>query len=190
MHVCFRGAGGGLQPVPTALFAFFGSPLMQGVLPAMWRDLRTRRSLHAALSSSGDAIDDDESLEAFFTRRFSPGIAARLIDPMLSGIYAGDISQLSVQAVFPLLARLEREHGSVLMGTIAEAMKRGKDAKAAGDGGGALSPEVAAVKRAASVSFVGGMSTFPAALRRRAEVGQGGDVCGREEGRGELLARG
>ena len=154
------------QLVPTSMFRFFGSPLMQGVLPAMWRDLSRRRRLdgdedesvhvglrglphpclcalvvHPSLSISNVACAALASLpslcrrcelcclavrcawvKAFFSRRFSQRIADALIDPMISGVYAGDPTQLSVKSVFPLLVRLEQEHGSVLLGTIAEAM--------------------------------------------------------------------
>jgi oxygen-dependent protoporphyrinogen oxidase len=69
-----------------------------------------------------------------------------MIAPMTLGIYAGDARALSVEAAFPRMTALEREHGSLLRGIIA---KRG-------------------VTRAAVLtSFRGGMQTFPEALARR-----------------------
>ena len=58
----------------------------------------------------------DESVASFFRRRFGAEAFNRLIEPLVSGIYAGDADELSVQAVLPQLAELEREHGSVTRG--------------------------------------------------------------------------
>ena len=50
--------------------------------------------------------DEDESVGAFVTRRFGPEAAERLVGPLLGGIYAGDVSQLSVRSTFPQLVEL------------------------------------------------------------------------------------
>jgi hypothetical protein len=95
---------------------------MAGLPQAMVRDIMQRSP--RGLASGDAAADGDESVEAFFSRRFSPGVAQRLIDPLVSGIYAGDTRKLSVESTFPSLAALERQHGSVLIGTMKEAMKK------------------------------------------------------------------
>jgi protoporphyrinogen/coproporphyrinogen III oxidase len=43
-------------------------------------------------------------------------VLSNLLAPLLSGIYAGHASQLSLGAVFPLLAQWERQHGSLVAG--------------------------------------------------------------------------
>src|SRR5205823_3560888 len=48
-------------------------------------------------------------------------------------IYAGDPALLSLQATFPRLATLEREHGSVLKGLAATARQRRAEARARGE---------------------------------------------------------
>lgn len=62
-------------------------------------------------------IDQDESIESFIKRRFGN---TRLVDNMLSailyGIYSGDASKLSVRSIFPQMAKLEQDHGSLLTG--------------------------------------------------------------------------
>lgn len=58
----------------------------------------------------------DESLLAFVERRFGREVYDRLIEALMSGIYAGSGEHLSVLATFPQLRALEREHGSVLAG--------------------------------------------------------------------------
>jgi oxygen-dependent protoporphyrinogen oxidase len=57
---------------------------------------------------------EDESIAAFVTRRFGAEAYHWLVEPLLSGIFAGDGTQLSLEATFPQLAQIEREHGSVV----------------------------------------------------------------------------
>lgn len=59
---------------------------------------------------------DDISLADFFTRRIGAEATRHLLDPFISGIYAGDINQLSLPAVFPTLWQWEQEHGSLVRG--------------------------------------------------------------------------
>lgn len=63
-----------------------------------------------------DTSGQDESLEAFLTRRFGPGLGALGAKLAASGVFAGDPKQLSASAAFPILTGLEAEFGSVLKG--------------------------------------------------------------------------
>jgi oxygen-dependent protoporphyrinogen oxidase len=56
----------------------------------------------------------DESVHDFAARRFGEEAATVLADAMVSGVFAGDARRLSMQACFPAVARMEREHGSVV----------------------------------------------------------------------------
>jgi oxygen-dependent protoporphyrinogen oxidase len=62
----------------------------------------------------------EESVESFFTRRLGPQLARRVVAAFISGIYAGDARSLSIQAAFPGLAALERDHGGILKGAFKE----------------------------------------------------------------------
>src|SRR5690606_38107944 len=44
----------------------------------------------------------------------------QLPEPLLSGIYAGDASKLSVQSTFPRLMDVERQYGGIIKGAIAQ----------------------------------------------------------------------
>ena len=68
--------------------------------------------------------DEEESVEAFITRRMGVQVHSRLIQPFLTGIYAGDSSKLSAQSVFPTLVNWEREHGSIIKGAFHSAFKK------------------------------------------------------------------
>ncbi|MDR0535535.1 MAG: protoporphyrinogen oxidase [Puniceicoccales bacterium] len=56
----------------------------------------------------------DESVADFVARRLGRETAVRLVDPMVSGIYAGDIHRLSLRSAFPRLKEMEELHGSLL----------------------------------------------------------------------------
>jgi oxygen-dependent protoporphyrinogen oxidase len=63
---------------------------------------------------------EDESLASFITRRFGTEMYERMIEPLLSGIYAGDGARLSLAATFPQLRASEVTHGGILKGAIAQ----------------------------------------------------------------------
>jgi oxygen-dependent protoporphyrinogen oxidase len=65
----------------------------------------------------------DESLAAFVERRLGRELYDRLIEPLMSGIYAGDGAQLSLRATFPQLRQTELEHGSLIKGMLAARKK-------------------------------------------------------------------
>jgi protoporphyrinogen/coproporphyrinogen III oxidase len=58
----------------------------------------------------------EESVSSFVNRRFGREINEYLFEPILSGIYAGNPDDLSIQEVLPMLPRWEQEYGSVTAG--------------------------------------------------------------------------
>ncbi len=65
------------------------------------------------------AVSDDESIGSFGRRRFGPEATELFVDPMVTGVYAGDPDRLSFPSCFPKLATLERTHGSLIKGMMA-----------------------------------------------------------------------
>ncbi|GAA6027131.1 hypothetical protein JCM8097_002416 [Rhodosporidiobolus ruineniae] len=94
----------------SALTAPFTTPVIRRALPGILSEPFRRRSpLH-------DRPDGgDESVDAFFTRRFGKPLAESMISAMIHGIYSGDTRRLSIRAVFPQLWEAEREWGSVVL---------------------------------------------------------------------------
>lgn len=84
----------------------------------------------------------DESVEAFFTRRYGAEAFTRLMEPLLAGIWAGDASRLSAEAAFPQLVALEARGLSLTEGLAGQPRPSGP----------------------AFRSFRGGMARFPGAL--------------------------
>ncbi|WP_121604866.1 protoporphyrinogen oxidase [Virgibacillus sp. Bac332] len=72
---------------------------------------------------------DDQSLGAFFRRRFGNELLVNQIEALLSGIHSGDIDQMSLKATYPNFYQLEQKYGSVIKGlqkTMPKADKRKK----------------------------------------------------------------
>lgn len=61
---------------------------------------------------------EDESLGQFVSRRLGREAYEALIEPLMSGIYAGDGDRLSLQATFPYLRDLEQRYGSLVRGAL------------------------------------------------------------------------
>ncbi len=58
----------------------------------------------------------DESVSRLVAARFGSEVAERLVDPLLSGIFAGDAGQLSARAVTPELYEVAQQSRSLLLG--------------------------------------------------------------------------
>jgi oxygen-dependent protoporphyrinogen oxidase len=106
--------GGRLVPLPEASFLGLPTrvqPFMKSGLFSLGGKLRMATELLRARGA-----DADESIASFIGRRFGREAVDYLAEPLLAGIHAGDVHQLSVRALFPRLVALEQAHGSVLRG--------------------------------------------------------------------------
>jgi len=61
----------------------------------------------------GRQTNSDESVASFVERHYGREVADRLAEPLLSGVYGGDINKLSLRAVLPRFAEMEARHGSL-----------------------------------------------------------------------------
>ncbi|KAG7663108.1 HEM14 [[Candida] subhashii] len=60
-------------------------------------------------------LQEDESIEGFFTRRFGSSLwIDNLGSAVIHGIYASDVAKLSVMSTLPVLKEIERESGSIV----------------------------------------------------------------------------
>ena len=102
----------------------------------------------------------EENIASFVRRRFGDEILERLVEPFLSGVYAGDPEELSLQACFPRLADFEAEAGGVFRGALRAALRSRKGARrSAGKPKRSLRPY-------RLCSFRHGLSAFPEALSK------------------------
>jgi len=61
--------------------------------------------------------DEDESLASFVRRRLGREVLERVAQPLIGGIYASDPEHLSLAATMPRFPEMERNHGSVILGS-------------------------------------------------------------------------
>jgi len=91
----------------------FGPMLKTGLISPLGK---VRMALEVALPAN--SANADESLASFVERRLGRELYDHLIEPLMSGIYAGDGYQLSLAATFPQLRQMELEHGSLIKGML------------------------------------------------------------------------
>ena len=96
---------GTMMGIPVRLGPLLGSPLL-----SLAGKLRVVRDLFA----HGRDIDGDQPAGDFFRKRLGKQIVDRLIEPLLAGIYAGDVNQYSLQALFPQIHQLSRNQRSLI----------------------------------------------------------------------------
>ncbi|MFN3395796.1 MAG: protoporphyrinogen oxidase [Thermodesulfovibrionales bacterium] len=121
-------SGGKLRLIPESPIAFLTSDLLslKGRISLLCEPFQPKGS------------KDDESLAEFAIRRLGREAYEKLIDPMASGIYAGDPEKLSLKSCFPRIYKLEREYGSLIKGMIKlqkKAKREGKASIGPGPGG-------------------------------------------------------
>lgn len=102
----------------------------------------------------GQRSEGEESVASFIRRRLGPQVLDHLVSPFVSGIYAGDVNRLSVQAAFPKLAEFEDLGGSIIRGAIKHA-RSNKGPRVKRD------PEL---RKMRMCSFRDGLQTLPSSI--------------------------
>ncbi len=140
-------ADGRLHDTPLDAAAFFRSRLLP-------KSAKLRMLADLLLPRGPSARGQEESVTAFASRRLGALAGERLLQPLVSGLYAGDADVVSLPAAFPLMATLEREHRSLVMGMRAD-LKQQRAQRRAGSDAPRLS------------SFVTGLDELTTALASR-----------------------
>ena len=76
----------------------------------------------------------DETVGNLVRRHYGQEVVERLADPLLSGVYGGDADSLSVQAVLPRFADMEKKYGSLSKGMLTARKKMAEATKKMGPG--------------------------------------------------------
>lgn len=146
---------GKLQPVPMSPPAMVKSQLLSlgGKL----------RAMVGALGFVAPAIglqhhqDSEETVAQFFRRHLGREVAERLVAPFVSGVYAGDPSQLSANAAFERVTRMEETGGGLLAGAILSRLQAGQTKPA-------VDPSLPKTKPGELGSLKGGLQVLPEAI--------------------------
>jgi oxygen-dependent protoporphyrinogen oxidase len=107
-----------LVALPDGLMFLIPTKLVPTALTRLF-SVRTKMRMALELLHPPRPSDGDESVAALVKRHFGQEAVDRLADPLLSGIYGGDATQLSAQTVLPRLVEMETKHGSLTRGMLA-----------------------------------------------------------------------
>lgn len=104
-----------LHRLPDSLSRFLASGLLRP-----WEKIRVLGELltHVRID------DEDETICEFGRRRFGRGFTESILDPMVSGVVAGDIHRLSLPATFPKMRSMELEYGGLCKALFAKSRAR------------------------------------------------------------------
>jgi len=146
---------GRLHEVPTGPLSF----LRSGVL-----SLRGRLRVFAEPFARSRPEGLDETIYDFAARRIGPEAASVLVDAMVSGVFAGNVRELSLQSSFPKMARMEAEHGGLVKAMLAR-MKERRAAKKQAEERRAQGEKVEELTQAGGPAGPGGtLTSFKAGL--------------------------
>ncbi|HEY1939094.1 MAG TPA: protoporphyrinogen oxidase [Candidatus Angelobacter sp.] len=95
--------------VPTRIWPMVTTPLFS---------FKTKLRLAAEWFSSTPKHAADESVGDFVRQHFGQEMVDRVAEPLLAGVYGGNADRLSLRAVLPRFAEMERKHGSLVRATL------------------------------------------------------------------------
>ena len=101
---------GSLHLLPSGPVGFLRSPVLS---------MRGRLSVLLEPFARRKPADVDETIYEFASRRIGGEAASVLVDAMVSGVFAGNIHELSLAGTFPKMAAMEARHGSLLLAMVA-----------------------------------------------------------------------
>ena len=105
-------AKGKLVEIPDGLMFMVPTKILPTVLSSLF-STRTKLRMAQEWFHPPHRADGDESVASMVERHYGSEMVDRLADPLLSGVYGGEASQLSVRAVLPRFAEMESKYGSL-----------------------------------------------------------------------------
>jgi oxygen-dependent protoporphyrinogen oxidase len=103
---------GKLVEIPDGLMFMVPTKILPTVLSPLF-STRTKLRMAQEWFHPPHKAAGDESVASMVERHYGAEMVDRLADPLLSGVYGGEASQLSVRAVLPRFAEMEAKYGSL-----------------------------------------------------------------------------
>jgi len=107
-----------LVSLPDGLMFLIPTKLVPTALTGLF-SMKTKIRMALELLHPPRPSGSDESVASLVERHFGAEAVDRLADPLLSGIYGGDATQLSARTVLPRLVEMEEKYGSLTRGMLA-----------------------------------------------------------------------
>jgi oxygen-dependent protoporphyrinogen oxidase len=101
-----------LLVMPDGLMFMVPTKIMPTVLSPLF-SLRTKMRMAAEWFHPPHKAEADETVAQMVERHYGSEMVDLLADPLLSGVYGGEATDLSVRAVLPRFAEMESKHGSL-----------------------------------------------------------------------------
>ena len=146
----YRLPDGFLMMAPTRMWPLAVTPIL-----SPWGKLRA--ALEYFIPPRKD--DADESMADFVRRRLGREVFGRLVEPLVSAVYAADMEKLSVLATLPRFRQMESQHGSLI-----RAMRRQMAL-------GRASETQSGARYSMFVTLRGGLSSLTGAIAKRLPQG-------------------
>ena len=117
---------GKLVTIPDGLMFMVPTKVMPTILSPLF-SLRTKLQMAREWFHSSTQAGSDETVAAFVERHYGSEMVERLADPLLTGIYGGEASNLSMRAVLPRFLEMEAKYGSLGRAMLAARNKAAQD---------------------------------------------------------------
>ena len=101
-----------LVVMPDGLMFMVPTKILPTVLSPLF-SLRTKMRMAAEWFHPPHKAEADETVAQMVERHYGSEMVDLLADPLLSGVYGGEATDLSVRAVLPRFADMESKHGSL-----------------------------------------------------------------------------
>jgi len=118
-----------LVVMPDGLMFMVPTKILPTVLSPLF-SLRTKMRMAAEWFHPPHKAEADETVAQMVERHYGSEMVDLLADPLLSGVYGGEATDLSVRAVLPRFADMESKHGSLGRAMLAARKKMAGAAKA------------------------------------------------------------
>ncbi|KAK6358676.1 oxygen-dependent protoporphyrinogen oxidase [Orbilia blumenaviensis] len=143
-----------LNELPSSVQGAFQAlrlPVLKGAIPSILTEIFRRRRPKDV---------EDESVESFLTRRLGANLTNNLASAVFHGIYAGDIANLSADALLHAVYRNERVYGSITRGMLGVQEMVLEDKLLEGVYGSRTAGLLNDLKKTSIYSFKGGMEVL------------------------------
>ena len=128
-------SGGRVHELPAGIVLMIPTRIVPFALSSLisWPG-KLRMGMDLLLPRGGAAVSGaaDESLGDFVRRRLGREARARIAEPIVAGIHAGDPELMSVRATFPMFLDMEQQHRSLIVAMLKRRKARQKAAAARG----------------------------------------------------------
>src|ERR1700691_5717524 len=115
---------GKLVELPDGLMFMVATKIMPTLRSPLF-SVRTKLRMAAEWFHQPHKAVEDETVAQMVERHYGPEMVELLADPLLSGVYGGEASQLSARAVLPRFTDMESKHGSLGRAVLSASRKMG-----------------------------------------------------------------